>query len=278
MNKTLSEIIPFRLPQMHRFEIKRSKENLFIINQPLNQVSEAQAFEIKFMDIIGKTHELNIEVYKKISDYEQKLTFEEKQGQLLKSSLQLEQKKCREFEMKSEELTEKIKTLTKLNESLAKENSEIKNEVEQCQGKVKGLLDDLNLKDIRLNDLDKKYQKLLKEKASFNKNLSDRLTAFVNGLSFSESDDFDITSVTENPENIEESAQNDNKRSCESPHHGDIQATKRQKTNDPLENSPDDVSTDNQNYEEKYETVQDNETSLDVLTTQMIDDILDTGN
>lgn len=230
------------------------------------QVSDAQTFDTRFLENIEKNRQLRKDVYKKFTDYEKKLHFEQTERHSLESALKKEQGKSKNFEKLSDNLNEQIAAPSKINDSLSKENGEMKKDLKQCEEKIKSLTDDQKLKEIETSNLNQDHQKLLKEKASFNKNFNDRLKVFLNGISNSEANEFVM---------IEESVQipieNDRKRSYDvdsidmSLIHENNPETKRQKIVDPPTNScdPNNNPTNTQYVVHKTEPVEESQTCLD---------------
>lgn len=186
--------------------------------------------------------------------YIKQLKLAEIQRLSLESSLKAEEENFRNYEEMDQKLTEQVATLTQHNLSLSEENAKMTMELRQGNDKVKSLIDDLNMKETLLNDLDNDYQKLLKEKAAFNKNY-ERLKVFVNDLTFPGTGNLDIVSdLDKTDDSVKE-----NKRSYEAEVSSIHPATKRLKSIDPLASAsdPNDVSAfDNAEENELLENSQ----------------------
>ncbi|XP_037045862.1 transcriptional regulator ATRX homolog [Bradysia coprophila] len=187
------------------------------------QISEPEEVGNKF-DVIKK------EVCQTIAAYKQKFELEAQQRLSLEVALRKEVKQRQSLEQQVKDLTGQVETVSK-------ERNDMKEELRQSQHNVKRLQDELNLKELEANDLNKQYQKLLKEKASFNKIFKDRLATFLNDVSFPDADNnLEIES-----DFLETSGQTDKKRSngSDTPSAQDESNTtsKRFKTSNP--SSPD---------------------------------------
>lgn len=222
------------------------------------------------MKSIALTQRLKSEVSKKLADYEKELKFEQIERMSLEATIKRQRETRWNVEKKSLELAAQVAALTQLNESLSQDNGALKTDLQQSKKQIASLTDDLNSKDIRLNDLEKECQKLQKEKDSFNKKFNDRLRSFVNHFTFSEDKNCELTSESEIEKAIQIPNGDQRLADIDRPFiQEDGPSPKRQKTNS---SDTSDNSTNDQNDVLKDEPV------TDTQTTQTIDETVMEGN
>lgn len=189
----------------------------------MNQILDA--FDIEYTAHISQAYQLKSKTLNRFMEYEKRSEFEAERRHSLTSELQKEVDKCRNLNAKNNDLSVEMASLTELNQTLSRQNDDMKNE---------------------LNELNKKYQMLVEEKASFRKNFEDRLKTFINDMTLSHAYSSDQDSLV--IDDLEELVQvNNNKRplmsdSSMSSSEDDKSAAKRPKKIDPNSTDANDVS------------------------------------